>query len=38
MSSELGLLALMLAPVFSLLGVYASFELIRNVGQWFNIC
>jgi len=37
MSSELGLLALMLAPVVSLLSAYASVELLRNVGQWLNL-
>lgn len=37
MSSELGLFVLMIAPVLSLLSAYASFELLRNVGQWLNI-
>lgn len=37
MSSELGLFVLMIAPVLSLLSAYASFELLRNLGQWLNI-
>jgi hypothetical protein len=37
MSYELGLFALMLAPVISMLCVYFSVQLVKNIGSWFNI-
>jgi hypothetical protein len=37
MSHEFNLMVLMLAPVVSMLGVYYSLQLVKNIGGWFNL-
>lgn len=37
MSSELGLFALMLAPVVSMISAYCSVQVFKAMGGWFNL-
>ncbi|MBE0384701.1 hypothetical protein PCARR_b0726 [Pseudoalteromonas carrageenovora IAM 12662] len=37
MSNELGLFALMLAPVVSMISAYYSVQMIKVMGSWFNL-
>ncbi|ASM52249.1 hypothetical protein PESP_b0730 [Pseudoalteromonas espejiana DSM 9414] len=36
MSNELGLFALMLAPVVSMISVYCMVQVIKSMGSWIN--
>ena len=37
MSNELGLFALMLAPVVSIITAYVSVQALKSMGGWLNI-
>lgn len=37
MSSEMGLFALMLAPVLSVISAYLTFEMFSLLAQWFKV-